>query len=91
MIFFSGGTTDEVFIYNITSKAWRTGEPLKLRRWAATMHVVNGQLTVFGGYNGYNNGNGTVEVFNGTSWNVNATLKNSYYQGHASFVFPIFS
>ena len=52
----------------------------------ATMHVVNGQLTVFGG----NDGKGTVEVFNGESWNVVATLQNSYY-GHASFVFPSFT
>ena len=50
------------------------------------MHVVNGQLTVFGG----NDGKGTVEVFNGESWNVVATLQNSYY-GHASFVFPSFT
>ena len=86
MIFFSGDATDEVLIYNITSKTWRTGEPLKQKRAEATMHVVNGQLTVFGG----NDGKGTVEVFNGESWNVVATLQNSYY-GHASFVFPSFT
>ena len=87
MIFFSGDATDEVLIYNITSKTWRTGEPFKQKRAEATMHVVNGQLTVFGG----NNKNRTVEVFDGTSWNVTATLQNYYGYEHASVVFPSFT
>ena len=83
---FSGGAKNEVLICNITNNTWRTGEPLEQTRIGATMHVVNGQLTVFGG----NNGNGTVEVFNGQYWNVIASLQNSYF-GHASFVFPSFT
>ncbi|XP_023348566.1 kelch-like protein 20 [Eurytemora carolleeae] len=82
-----GSNGNDVEIYNIQRKEWRTvGKLAGLKRYGP-MHVFNGKLTIFGG------GSSTIEAFkeDDETWETVDTVAgfNSDY-GYGSASVPIY-
>ena len=76
-------------VFNPTTKQWRNIKDLNDIGSAPTMHVVNGKLTVFGGFTLWGPGTSIEELNDdGESWSLmDSTLKHGFYLG-VSVVVP---
>ena len=79
----------DVEVFNPRTKQWRTINKMNKTRWGHTMEVVNGKLTVYGGW-GEEGTVTSIEELNedGESWSLmNSKLKHKFSFG-VSVVVP---
>ena len=76
-----------VEVYNILAKQWRAANNMKRVRWGHDLHVFNGKLRVFGGYDAVEQI--SMEEFDGINWiEDNSNLSKPFYKG-GSVVIPL--
>ena len=81
----AAGFTDSVEVLNLDTLKWRTISPMNTTRIFHTMEVVNGELTVFGGFDGGPELD-TVEKLVGTTWQTQTETLKVARAYHASAV-----
>ena len=92
-VYVSGGVSSTILsgvegveVLNLETLTWRTISPMNTRRRDHTMEVVNGELTVFGGYNGNAGELDTIEKLIGTTWQTQTETLKLARSNHASAV-----